>query len=185
MENNFPNVHKILEKIGEWVIKEYKNKLDTHKPHAKKASGKLYNNIDYRVEVESDGNVRLFFVAPDEYYNKEYKIWYIETGRKKAIKQKTEDGIKYIPKPPPIAVIRKWIEVRGIQPENGMTKEGLPYAIQRGIAKNGIKKYPILPKIKQDLKEWEDEIKDAFKKDIELMLKTNLKTTVIKTTIKL
>jgi hypothetical protein len=173
MENNFPNVHKILEKIGEWVIKEYRNKLDTHKPHPKRASGKLYANVDYRVEVESDDNVRLFFVAPDEYYNKEKKEWYIEAGRKPGSK------------PPPIAVVRKWISMRGIQPKEGMTKEGLPYAIQRGIAKNGIKRYPILPKIKQDLKEWEDEIKDAFKKDIELMLKTNLKTTIIKTTIKL
>lgn len=159
---SFDNTEKVLETIGKFFVKRYKEKLNNSKPYKTYATGKLYNSVNYSVTFK-DGNVRLSFTMPDEYQNKQTKEWFIEVGRKPGSK------------PPPIEVIRRWITIKNILPKKGQTKDSLPYMIQRGIVKNGIKAKPYIQLIKRELKDFLPDLEKAIKKDFETEIELELK----------
>lgn len=149
----FKNLEETLELIGQLARDQYKDKLKTGKPYNSIATGKLFNSIDYRVDLTNNG-IKLSFVDLPDYYI------YVENGRKPGGKM------------PPISIIKKWIKDRGIP-----NKPGLEYIIARSIGENGIKPKPYIREIKITLKNYIDEIEDAITKDIAQEIKTKLNKT--------
>jgi predicted thioredoxin/glutaredoxin len=149
----YEELTKLLIKISEYAKRTYRQDLtDKYKI----ASGKLFNSIDYRLEV-NETNVKLYFVAEKYWIN-------IEDGRKAGSKM------------PPISVIKRWIIQRGIVGRNGISNDSLAYLISRSIAKKGIKAQPFLRNIKKTLSEFIPEIKQALENDLELKVKESLES---------
>jgi hypothetical protein len=134
----YTNLIDVLENIGEEIVQQYKDELQQHN---KIASGKLFNSIDYRIEVTNEG-VTLYFVAEDYYIN-------VEKGR--------NPGGKF----PPIDVIKKWMISRSIP-----DKPGLAYIIARRIAEKGIKGISELTTIRTDVSKYNDLLTEALTKDL-------------------
>lgn len=114
------SVRLILEGIGSEIVERLKNDIQKKvlvagKPPAN-ASGKLAESLRYEATEESL-----------KVYALDY-IYYLQFGRKPG-------------KKPPKAVIRKWIDDKGIVPEerNGKTisKDSLAFLIQRAIGEKG------------------------------------------------
>jgi hypothetical protein len=140
----YTNLMNLLSKIGEEGKELYKAKLKS----GAYASGKLYNNVKYRVNV-NDNKITLTLYDLEKYYLN------IENGRKAGGKM------------PPISIIRKWMKFKGLP-----DKPGAAYLIARSIAKKGIKPKPyireISAKIKQD---YSDDIKRALELDLKEQIK--------------
>lgn len=144
----FNNLITLIDLIGNNIKDEYKESLKINNIYA---SGKLYNSIDYRVEV-LDGVVRLKFIALDYYLD-------IENGRKKGGKM------------PPLDVIKGWMITRNI-PANNNTA----YLIARSIARDGIEPKPYLREIRKNkLPSYTNEIQEALRADLKIYMETNLK----------
>lgn len=138
----FNNLIETLETIGELVRDQYKNNLRSGNNIA---TGKLFDSIDYKLEV-TDNKVSLYFVALDYYI-------YIEKGRAAG-------------KFPPIEAIKKWMIAKKIPNTSGRA-----YLIARSIAKNGIRPKPYLDNIKKLLPSFNDDIKIAIEKDVKEAMK--------------
>lgn len=141
----YNNLTAVLSSIGQLVATEYKDKLMAGDVIA---SGKLYNSVGYKVEVGLTG-ITLKFVAADYYIN-------VENGRVAG-------------KFPPINAIQKWMVSRGLPND-----DNIAYVIARSIERNGIRPRPYLQQSTADLINFKDEIEDAFKRDIEDMIKERL-----------
>ncbi len=111
----------ILENIGQSVVDTLKNDIKTKSLVAgfppPNASGALYDSIRYEA---TEGSLKVYAL--------DY-IYYLVHGRKAG-------------KKPPRAVIRKWIDDKGILPQadaNGRTisKDSLAFLIQRKIGDKG------------------------------------------------
>lgn len=139
----YPELMKTLIQIGKHNKTEYKANLQAKN---KVASGKLYNSIDYRIEL-TDKGCKLYFVAEKYYIN-------IENGRKAGAKM------------PPVELIKRWMDIKGIKPRKGYSLSGTAFIISRSISKKGIKPNPFLREIKKGLKEYVDDIKIAVAKDL-------------------
>lgn len=152
----FKFTQEILNTIGELVVEQYKSDLKTNpKKYGNGrnsiASGKLFNSVNYKLNV--DDNLKLYLTLDDHYI-------YVE------------EGSKFTTKMPPLSVIKKWMVDRGISGKN------LEYKIQRSIFKKGIKPKPYLRDIKQTLKNnYKDEIEKALKKDIKIFIENKIKET--------
>lgn len=151
--NQYPELIKLLNQIGKATAETYKKNL---KEKNKYATGKLYNSINYKIEVTQNG-VKLYFVADKYYLN-------IENGRKVGGKM------------PPIEVIKRWMAIKGIKPRNGQSISNTAYLISRSIQKKGIKPNPFLRNIKNGLKDWVDDINSAINKDLKLDIQDKLKS---------
>lgn len=146
MEYN--HLEAALIKIGEAIKSQYKAKLKSGRAYA---TGRLYNSIDYRLDITDDG-AKLVFEAENYYLN-------IEQGRKAGMKM------------PSIAIIRKWMIRKGIPDENNRA-----YLIARNIAKKGIKAKPYLKEIQSKVSKYNIEITNAVNLDIkEALNNTNNK----------
>lgn len=115
------SVDLILSQIGDEIVSQIKSDIKGKSLVAgyppPNASGALYNSIRYEVKDE-----KLTVYGLDYAY-------YLQHGRKKG-------------KKPPRDVIRKWIDVKGIQPKpdkNGkpISKDSLAFLIQRAIGEKG------------------------------------------------
>lgn len=146
--NQYPELVKVLTKIGKNVKSTYQSNL---KEKNKYASGKLYNSIDYRIELTNKG-CKLYFVADKHYIN-------IENGRKAGGKM------------PPVEAIKRWMSLKNIKPKNGQSLNGTAFMISRSIQREGIKPSPFLRNIKRNLKDWTDDIKMAINKDLNIEVK--------------
>ena len=145
MEYN--NLIAELNKIGTRVVEDYKDALVKGKVSA---TGKLFNSIDYRVDVNTD-NLEIKFIAEDYFVN-------IENGRKAGGKM------------PPISAIKKWMISRGLGDSNSKA-----FSISRSISKSGIKPRPYLRKIESKLNKYDKELSAALAKDIKEHLDKELK----------
>jgi len=134
----FTNLITQLDLIGKNVKEEYKDKIKK----GAFATGKLYNSVNYRLDITEKG-VKLTFLATDYWID-------IENGRKAGGKM------------PNVKVIQKWIVTKGIP-----DKPGLDYMISRAIQRDGIKPKPYLRDIKIKLKDYNDDIKKALNLDLE------------------
>lgn len=141
------NLEKKVEEAGEALREIYKDKL---KSGGVSATGKLFDSVDYRLEVLEE-HIYLYFKAEDYYIH-------IEKGRKPNSKM------------PPIEVIRKWMITKGIP-----DKPGTAFVIARSIGIKGIKPKPFLREAKIEIKEYETQFKDALLLDVEKYIDKNIK----------
>lgn len=141
------NLEKKVEEAGKALREIYKDKL---KSGGVSATGKLFDSVDYRLEVLEE-HIYLYFKAEDYYIH-------IEKGRKPNSKM------------PPIEVIRKWMITKGIP-----DKPGTAFVIARSIGIKGIKPKPFLREAKIEIKEYETQFKDALLLDVEKYIDKNIK----------
>lgn len=141
------NLEKKVEEAGKALRETYKDKL---KSGGVSATGKLFDSVDYRLEVLEE-HIYLYFKAEDYYIH-------IEKGRKPNSKM------------PPIEVIRKWMITKGIP-----DKPGTAFVIARSIGIKGIKPKPFLREAKVEIKEYETQFKDALLLDVQKYIDKNIK----------
>ena len=141
------NLEKKVEEAGKALRETYKDKL---KSGGVSATGKLFDSVDYRLEVLEE-HIYLYFKAEDYYIH-------IEKGRKPNSKM------------PPIEVIRKWMITKGIP-----DKPGTAFVIARSIGIKGIKPKPFLREAKIEIKEYETQFKDALLLDVQKYIDENIK----------
>ena len=141
------NLEKKVEEAGKALRETYKDKL---KSGGVSATGKLFDSVDYRLEVLEE-HIYLYFKAEDYYIH-------IEKGRKPNSKM------------PPIEVIRKWMITKGIP-----DKPGTAFVIARSIGIKGIKPKPFLREAKVEIKEYETQFKDDLLLDVEKYIDKNIK----------
>ena len=151
-KKDYPNLYDYMVLIGEKVKEEYQVELLNNtngfgNMFNSVASGELYDSVNFRLE-KKDGKLSLYFVADKHYIN-------VEKGRVAG-------------RFPPKSVILRWLDQRGIQPNQGVTKEGLAFIISRSIAEKGIKPKPHLREILTNMQKYVDGIKTALKKDLGL-----------------
>lgn len=141
-------LERVMEEIGQKVRQDYREEL---KAKDKVVTGRLYNSIDYRLEVSSTG-WKLYFKAED--------YWeVIEKGRKPGTL-------------PPVQKIFDWMVKRGI-PAGG----GREWAVARSIQENGIRPTPILQGIMTEIRtSYTSKLEEAIRKDLKEIIKQNLNT---------
>lgn len=139
-------LERVMEEIGQRVRQDYREEL---KVKDKVVTGKLYNSIDYRLEVSSTG-WKLYFKAED--------YWeVIEHGRKPGTL-------------PPVQKIFEWMVKRGIP-----TKGGREWAVAKSIQENGIRPTPILRGIMTEVKtSYTSKLEEAIRKDLKEIIKEQL-----------
>ena len=128
------NLVTILNEIGAEIVEKYKQELTNQN---KVVTGKLYNSIDYKLEISRD-SIKLIFVAEDYYIN-------------------VEDGRQAGSKMPPISKIREWCQFKGILDKNA-------YIIARSISLKGIRAIPSLEEIR-NINNYTELIRRAIEKD--------------------
>lgn len=141
----YTNLTKLLNTIGAEIRDKYKEKVKA----GAYATGKLYNSVQYKVNV-TETSIRLSLNLEDYWIN-------VEEGRVAGKKM------------PPLSVIRKWMLSKGIPDKNG-----LAYIISRKISKKGIKAKPYLKQTKNEvIPNYLDDITKAINKDIKESFKNN------------
>jgi hypothetical protein len=121
-------VKEVLNTYGQMIVKKLQDDIK-NKPIPRKngksyplnASGRLAKSIRYVVE---DNTLKVY---ADSY------IYYLVYGRGPT---KADGNGELLP------IIRKWIDVKGITPNDGISKDSLAFLITRSIHKNGTLLYP-------------------------------------------
>jgi hypothetical protein len=111
----------LLKAKQQWCIKVVNTAKANLLRFGKVNTGALRDSI--RFNITPNGNIRFFFL--------QYGI-YVESGRRAGAKQ------------PPINPILKWIEERGITPDEGTSKRSLAFLIARSIGEKGIRPTPFM-----------------------------------------
>ncbi len=146
MATKLPTVVKVSEEYGAQVIAEAKTRL---LGFGRRATGNLYNSLDYDVKETTKG-VQLQFFAEDYLIN-------VDQGRGAGKKQ------------PPLDKIRDWCRIKNIPVEAA-------FPIARAIGRRGIPAtYFWTTTINRRQKQFESKIQAAFAADTEKTLATVLK----------
>jgi hypothetical protein len=111
----------LLKAKQQWCIKVVNTAKANLLRFGKVNTGALRDSI--RFNITPKGNIRFFFL--------QYGI-FVESGRRAGAKQ------------PPINPILKWIEERGITPDEGTSKRSLAFLIARSIGEKGIRPTPFM-----------------------------------------
>jgi hypothetical protein len=111
----------LLKAKQQWCIKVINTAKANLLRFGKVNTGALRDSI--RFNITPKGNIRFFFL--------QYGI-FVESGRRAGAKQ------------PPINPILKWIEERGITPDEGTSKRSLAFLIARSIGEKGIRPTPFM-----------------------------------------
>ncbi len=148
------NFRQGLEQFGQlWA----NNMKEIVQANGNNNTGQLVNSITYKIIETQNGKLR---ITPD-------MLLY---GY--ALNSGAERGKGT---PPPIKAIRFWIAKNRIKPREGITAKQLPYAIQRGIGKNGVvdkRAFPfIMPAANKTLAQFEAIVGPAIIKDFQQAIK--------------
>lgn len=163
MEENalgFENLHKVLQEVAKQAKEVYRYQLSLG---GKRASGALREKI--LEEVKVNGQTYEVVLNLLEYWK------YVEGGAKG--KDSSPVGAAGKVHFPPISAIERWISVKPIIPKIGKGKtipsvKSLAFLIARKIYRRGIEPHPALEQTQKEIiDEWQDKIREAFKKDIE------------------
>ena len=139
-----------VDKLG----KEYIAELAIQLADADKvASGKLLRSLNYYV-IEVLGNFMIQVISGSY-------LEYVDKGRKPG-------------KQPPQSAIKKWIDIRGISPDKGMTKDGLAFVIARSIGRKGIQPTGVIKKSMANVMKSKEILSKAAGKDVEKYIKNIL-----------
>ncbi len=131
------HTRKVLDDYGRTVVAEMKTRL---RNAGKVASETLYDSLDYQI-VEDDLGIGISFLAEDYYI-------YVDKGRRPG-------------KQPPLASIRQWCTIKGIDPKAA-------FPIARAIGIRGIKptNFFTIPTTRRAAKFLEN-LELAYAKDVE------------------
>ena len=111
----------LLKAKQQWCIKVINTANANLLRFGKINTGALRDSI--RFNITPKGNIRFFYL--------QYGV-YVESGRRPGAKQ------------PPVNPILKWIEQRGIVPDEGTSKRSLAFLIARSIGEKGIRPTPFM-----------------------------------------
>ena len=148
------NFRQGLEQFGQlWA----NNMKEIVQANGNNNTGQLVNSITYKIIETQNGKLR---ITPD-------MLLYgyaLNSGAKR------DKGT-----PPPIKAIRFWIAKNNIRPKGKITPKQLPYAIQRGIGKNGVvdkRAFPfIMPAANKTLAQFEAIVGPTIIKDFQQAIK--------------
>lgn len=119
-----------MEEFGKLWVKTLREQLITTQPFPKRATGQLYNSINYRVtQKQDDWTLTLF----SEDYLK-----FVDKGVS-GTQRRYNTPYSYKTKKPPISVIKQWTRVKGLP-------EQAAYPIQNKIFRFGLKPTNVINK---------------------------------------
>lgn len=159
----FEKLTKVLNEIGLNVVNEYKKSLLKGLPNrdgitfpTSSTSGRLYNSIDYRLDINPEnGNSTLYFIAEKYFLN-------IENGRIAG---------SY----PNITAIENWIKKKRILDTKGLSIKRRAFAIAKSIKDKGIKKKPFLENaLNKVLSKAKDMLNEAISEDLKINISINI-----------
>ena len=154
-------VEKILNKFGKYVVQQARTNLTKSK---KNSSKKLYNSIEYDINVYKD--------SIDVLFNMEDYGFYQDLGVS-GKKTKYNTPYSYKSKMPPSKSFSEWVirkGLKGTRDKKGrfIPRKSLQYIIARSVFMNGIKPSFFFTKpFQRAFKYLPNELRDAFIFDIE------------------
>lgn len=164
-------LQETFDKFGKYVVQQARTNLTKKK---KNVSKKLYNSIGYESKPSKSGISFQFEFSMEDYGD-------FQDKGVSGIKKKYNTPYSYRNKKPPIGPIDKWIVRRGfksIRDEKGrfVNRRSLAFAIQNKIYRDGIKPSHFFTRaFTLGYKRMPQEIRKAFKLDIEEFMKYTLK----------
>jgi len=173
------NLKAELDKFRKRVITEAKKNLTRQ---GKKASGKLYNDLDSDLEVYKSGNFALEFDLGQYGSFVDEGVKGAAPSRVKGGKQKAPNSrFKFKPnkKSIPTKVLDKWVTRKGLSPRNKKgqfaTRKSLKFLIARSIHAQGLKPSLFFTRpFNNEFAKLSDELVEAFGLDIDEFLKYTL-----------
>jgi hypothetical protein len=159
----FEKLSKVLTSFGENIVEEYKKRLSKGLPDkngnvrpTSTASGRLYNSIDYRVDIDMDtGYSTLHFIANDYWIN-------IENGRVAGTY-------------PNIGAIENWIKSKRISDIKGIGIKRQAFLISKSIKEKGIRKKPFLKNTLNAIyNKYKDMIQEALNEDLKIEISVKI-----------
>lgn len=165
------HLEETFDKFGKYVVQQARTNLTKKK---KNVSKKLYNSIGYASKPSKSGMSFSF-----EFFMEDYGEF--QDKGVSGIKKKYNTPYSYKNKKPPIGPLDKWIVKRGfksIRDEQGrfIKRRSLAFAIQNKIYRDGIKPSHFFSRaFALGYKRMPQEIRRAFKLDVEQFMKFTLK----------
>ena len=159
------NVQQELNRFAKYVIKQSRTNLTKGK---KNSSKKLYNSLDYDINV-SPNSFSLSFLMED------YGVF--QDKGVSGIKKKYNTPYSYTNKMPPPSKMDKWIVRKGLKGVRGkdgkfISRKSLQFMIARSIYNNGIKPSLFFTKpFKKAFTNLDKDIIKAYQLDVEELLK--------------
>jgi hypothetical protein len=142
-----------MDEFGKLWVKTLREQLITTQPFPKRATGKLYNSVQYRVtQREDDWTLTLL----SEDYLK-----FVDKGVS-GTQRKYNTPYSYKTKKPPISVIKQWTRVKGIPEEAA-------YPIQNKIFRFGLKPTNVINKSIREIEyrsKWINKFEESITNEI-------------------
>jgi hypothetical protein len=142
-----------MDEFGKLWVKTLREQLITTQPFPKRATGKLYNSVQYRVtQREDDWTLTLL----SEDYLK-----FVDKGVS-GTQRKYNTPYSYKSKKPPISVIKQWTRVKGIPEEAA-------YPIQNKIFRFGLKPTNVINKSIREIEyrsKWINKFEESITNEI-------------------
>ena len=142
-----------MDEFGKLWVKTLREQLITTQPFPKRATGDLYNSINYRV-TQKDNNWTLTLLSDD--YMK-----FVDKGVS-GTQRKYNTPYSYKTKKPPISVIKQWTRVKGLPEEAA-------YPIQNKIFRFGLKPTNVINKSIREIEyksKWINKFEDNITTEI-------------------
>lgn len=165
------HLEETFDKFGKYVVQQARTNLTKKK---KNVSKKLYESISYDMRASQSGASFSFDFKMEDYGE-------FQDRGVSGIKKKYNTPYSFKNKKPPIGPLDKWIVRRGfksIRDEQGrfIKRRSLAFAIQNKIYRDGIKPSHFFSRaFALGYKRMPEEIRKAFKLDIEEFMKFTLK----------
>jgi hypothetical protein len=151
-----------MDEFGKLWVKTLREQLITTQPFPKRASGKLYNSIGFKLtQKEDDWTLTLL----SEDYLK-----FVDKGVS-GTQRKYNTPYSYRSKKPPISAIKQWTRIKGIPEEAA-------YPIQNKIFRFGLKPTNVINKSIREIEyrsKWINKFEDSITTSIIEIVKENFK----------
>lgn len=142
-----------MDEFGKLWVKTLREQLITTQPFPKRATGKLYNSINYRV-TQKDNDWTLTLLSED--YMK-----FVDKGVS-GTQRRYNTPYSYKTKKPPISVIKQWVRVKGLP-------EQAAYPIQNKIFRFGMKPTNVINKSIREIEyrsKWINKFEESISTEI-------------------
>lgn len=142
-----------MDEFGKLWVKTLREQLITTKPYPKRATGQLYNSINYRVTQKQD-DWTLTLLSEDY-------LKFVDKGVS-GTQRKYNTPYSYKTKKPPISVIKQWTRVKGIPEEAA-------YPIQNKIFRFGLKPTNVINKSIREIEyrsKWINKFEESISNEI-------------------
>lgn len=142
-----------MDEFGKLWVKTLREQLITTQPFPKRATGKLYNSINYRV-TEKDNDWTLTLLSEDY-------LKFVDKGVS-GTQRRYNTPYSYKTKKPPISVIKQWTRVKGLP-------EQAAYPIQNKIFRFGLKPTNVINKSIREIEyrsKWINKFEESISNEI-------------------